>query len=225
MTRGATAVRLDPMNPTAHRAYSIPLIYTGRNSQAIEQLEEAISINPNLTAPYFELAAQYRAIDIEEMAVGIYQRVLEIEPENAKAYLRMCETYASVGEFVQAQDYCEIALDIDPTYASAYRMRGQMQYNRRNYEGAIESFLSCIENGSTEVECYYLRGLAHYWLNQCDDAWHVLQESLQYAVQPVIIENINFGLGNVRANCPSYRDATLPTPIPPTPVPPTPIGG
>ena len=225
LQRGIKAVDLDPLDSFTHRAYSIPLIYTGRNSQAIEQLEEAVLINPNLTAPYFELAAQYRAIDFPEMAVGVYRRVLAIDPDNAKAYLRMCETYASVGDFVVASGFCETALEINPEYGSAWRMLGQLQYNRRNYESSIDSFNNCVLFGSTEVECYYIRGLAHYFLGQCDDAWVVLQDSLNYAVQDPIIEAINIGLGNVKVNCPGYENQTLPTPIPPTPIPPTPIGG
>ena len=225
LQRGKQAVDLDPLNSFTHRAYSIPLIYTGRNSQAIEQLEEAVAINPNLTGPYFELAAQYRAIDFPEMAVGVYQRVLEIAPDNAKAYLRLCETYGSVGQFIIATEYCESAIDINPEYSSAWRMLGQLRYNRRNYEGAIESFNKCVEFGSTEVECYYLRGLAHYFLGQCDDAWLVLQDSLNYAVQEPIINAINIGMKNVTVRCSGYENQQLPTPIPPTPIPPTPIGG
>lgn len=225
LQRGIRAVELDPLNSFAHRAYSIPLIYTGRNSQAIEQLEEAVSINPNLTAPYFELAAQYRAIDFPEMAVGVYRRVLTIDDNNAKAYLRLCETYASIGEFITGSGFCETALELDPEYGSAWRMLGQLQYNRRNYESSIESFNNCVKFGSDEVECYYIRGLAHYFLDQCDDAWVVLQDSLQYAVQDPIIEAINIGLGNVRANCSGYENELLPTAIPPTLIPPTPIGG
>ena len=84
LSRGNRAIQLDPLDSFAHRAYSIPLIFTGRNSQAIETLEQAVAINPNLPGPYFELAAQYRAIDVPEMAVGIYRRVLELEPAMPK---------------------------------------------------------------------------------------------------------------------------------------------
>lgn len=225
LQRGIRATELDPLDSFAHRAYSIPLIYTGRNSQAIEQLEAAVAINPNLTGPYFELAAQYRAINVPEMAVGVYQRILSMDADDAKAYLRLCETYASIGEFITATGFCETALDINPAYASAWRMLGQLQYNRRNYESSIESFNNCVQFGSTEVECYYIRGLAHYFLGQCDDAWAVLHDSFSYTVQEPIIETINTGLTNVTINCPGYENRSLPTPIPPTPIPLTPIGG
>lgn len=225
LQRADLAIRIDPMDANARRSYSYPLIFTGNYTEAIRQLEQAIAINPNLTGPYFELASLYRRIDQEEYAVSIYNRILEFEPDNERAYLRLCETYASVGLFREAEVFCDNALDIDPNYASAHRMRGQLRYSRRNYEGAIESFNTCVSLGSQEIECYYLRGLAHYFLAQCDLAWDVLNDSLTRAVQDPIIDNINAGLTNVIEFCPGYQGQSLPTPIPPTPIPPTPIGG
>ncbi|MDE2651078.1 MAG: tetratricopeptide repeat protein [Chloroflexota bacterium] len=223
--RGLRATQLDPLDPFAHRAFSIPLIYTGRSSEAIAALEQAVAINPNHTAAYFELAGQYRRQNYQEMAVGIYRRILELEPGNAKAYLRICQTYAEVGEFLEGSRYCETATEIDETYAPAWQYLGQLQYNRRNYESALDSLERCVALGSVAVECYYIRGLAYYFLDQCDTAWRVLQEALQLTSQPSIIAIINEGLSGIRANCPGYENVRLPTPIPPTPVPPTPIGG
>lgn len=225
LQRGELAVRIDPMDASARRAYSYPLILVGNYTEAVRQLEQAIAINPNLTGPYFELASLYRRLNQEEMGVAIYNRVLEYEPNNARAYLRLCETYASVGLFQEAQPYCERALEIDPVYASAYKMLGQLQYSRRNYESAIESFETCVELGSEEIECFYIRGWAHYFLGACDSAWEVLNEALVLATAEQIINDINTGLDAVTRNCPGYQGRSLPTPIPPTPIPPTPIGG
>jgi tetratricopeptide (TPR) repeat protein len=223
--RGDLAIRIDPTDASARRAFSYPLIFTGRYTEAIEQLEQAIAINPNVAAPYFELASLYRRINQPEMAVGIYQRVLEIEPENERAYLRMCETYAAVGQFQVAEGFCDRSLEIAPNYASAHRMLGQLRYSRRNYEGAIEEFETCRQLGSEEIECYYIQGLAHYYLGQCNDAWDMLNLALPRANQPPIIEAINIGLYNITVRCAGYSGRSLPTPIPPTPLPPTPIGG
>lgn len=225
LQRGDLATRIDPLDAGARRSYSYPLIFTGRYTEAITQLEQAIAINPRVVAPYFELASLYRRINQEEMAVAIYNRVLEFAPENERAYLRLCETYAAKGLFREGEPFCQRALDINPLYADAHRMQGQLRYSRRNYEGAIDSFNTCISLGSQAVECYYLRGLAHYFLGQCDDAWNVLNESIAYTVQEPILRSINIGLSNVTVNCAGYRGVSLPTPIPPTAIPPTPIGG
>ncbi len=223
--RGIRATELDPLDSFAFRAYSIPLIYTGRSSEAIAALEKAVAISPKLTAPYFELAAQYRKENYQEMAVGIYRRILELEPDSAKAYLRICQTYAEIGEFLEGTRFCETATEIDQTYAPAWQYLGQLQYSRRNYESALESLENCVTNGSTAVECYYIRGLAYYFLGECSTAWDVLLEAFLYTNEQSIIDTINIGLADIRANCPGFESAQLPTPIPPTPIPPTPIGG
>jgi tetratricopeptide (TPR) repeat protein len=269
LREGDLAVRINENDPNVRRSYSLPLIYTNNYQAAIQQLEEAIAINPNLVGPYFELAALYRSQSINrpEVAVSIFYEILQIQPENPRAYLRLCETYAAVGLFQEAEAFCDSALEIDPNYASAHRMRGQLRYSRRNYEGAIESFQICLflyaeqeldreifdplildENpnydmnavelgidlesldmNGLEIECAYIRGLAHYFLgtgNNCNLAWDWLNIALNHpeAVDSVQL-NILQGLDNVTQNCSAYSGRSLPTPLPPTPIPPTPIGG
>jgi tetratricopeptide (TPR) repeat protein len=269
LREGDVAVRIDENDPNVRRSYSLPLIYTNNYQEAIRQLEQAIAINPNLVGPYFELAALYRSTSINrpEVAVEIFYEVLRIQPNNPRAYLRLCETYAAVGLFQEAEAFCDSALEIDPNFASAHRMRGQLRYSRRNYEGAIESFqiclflyaeqeleteiidplelednpnfnlnavesqidLSSLDLNGLEIECAYIRGLAHYFLADganCNLAWNWLNTALNHpeAVESVQL-NILQGLDNVTQNCPGYSGRSLPTPLPPTPIPPTPIGG
>ncbi|MEL6310190.1 MAG: tetratricopeptide repeat protein [Chloroflexota bacterium] len=265
---GDFAVALDPLDPVARRSYSLPLIYTGNYSEAIRQLEQAIAINPSLVGPYFELASLYRnpQINQPEVAISIYLEILEIEPDNERAYLRLCETNAAAGLFQEAEIFCDTALDLDPAYTSAHRMRGQLRYSRRNYEGAIESFQMCyllyaeeqlgidiidpievetqpniditsieeqvdpstLDLAGLEIECIYVRGLAHYFLGgaNCDLAWRWLNFALNHpGAQASVETNILQGLTNVTVRCAGYIGRSLPTPIPPTPIPPTPIGG
>lgn len=226
------AYELDPQDIFVLTSYQWPLTYVGRYQEAIDYLEDAIAISPNLINPYFYLAALYRLprVSQPEMAIGTYNRVLELQPTNAKAYLRLCQTYANVNNarFDVAQPYCDAAIRLDSNYGEAYMQRGQMQYARRNYEGAIESFNECIANGSTRIECWYLRGFAHYRLNNCDDAWGILEESRPMAVNqnlPTVVESIDNVMDAITLRCPGYSGRSVPTPVPPTSPPPTPIGG
>lgn len=226
------AYELDPQDIFVLTSYQWPLTYVGRYQEAIDYLEGAIAISPNLINPYFYLAALYRLprVSQPEMAIGTYNRVLELQPTNAKAYLRLCQTYANVNNarFDVAQPYCDAAIRLDSNYGEAYMQRGQMQYARRNYEGAIESFNECIANGSTRIECWYLRGFAHYRLNNCDDAWGILEESRPMAVNqnlPTVVESIDNVMDAITLRCPGYSGRSVPTPVPPTSPPPTPIGG
>jgi hypothetical protein len=110
-----------------------------------------------------------------------------------------------------------------------YRSTPHTQYARRNYEGSIESFEACEAHGGTDIACWYLRGLAYFWLARCDEAWEYLMTSKQIAAEQntpdSIVTQIDIGLENITRLCVGYSDQPTPSPIPPTIIPPTPIGG
>ncbi len=238
------AIQYDPLDPTARRIYSYALIWVGRYDEAIDQLQQAIQLNPNLAGPYFELAGLYRsravqaqdtamAIQLYADSIALYEQILAMQPENARAYLRLCDAYFEARENVRATDYCQEAVNINPNYSQAWASLGQTQYSRRNYESAIESFERCVQIASddSDIRCFYLRGLAHYYLAECDDAWNILTDALNRMQaanatpdNPVLL-SIQEGLRLVTVSCPAYVNRALPTAIPPTAVPPTPIGG
>jgi tetratricopeptide (TPR) repeat protein len=235
LDNGDLAITIDSMDADAHRSYAIALMYVGLNEEAIRQLEDAVNINPNISGPYFELAAQYNFLNLTEEAVATYEQILKLDPRNTKAMLRLCEVYFKVGEGSQAQGYCQDALDIDPNYKEAYRQMGMVNYSRRNYEGAIQNFDKCVELESTEVECYYLRGLAHYYIadgqnGECEQAWDILNETLRDFLgtapedDPVLISTRE-GLRLVTVVCPQYMGQAVPTMIPTEGPLPTPLGG
>jgi tetratricopeptide (TPR) repeat protein len=229
LTYGEDAIRVDPYSQEAHRAYAYALILVGERQQAIRQLEDAVAINPNMPAPFFELALQYRSLERFQETIAAYEAVLTMQPRNVRALFRMCETFSMIGQDDQARGYCEDAITSDPTFARSYRALGMVDYRRRNYEGAIENFNICTDLGSSELECYYLKGLSHYYLGNCDDAWNILGDSLT-RVQATgdnsspVVESIQSGLRLVTENCTRYSGQALPTLIPPTVIPPTPIG-
>jgi tetratricopeptide (TPR) repeat protein len=229
--RMATRAReIDPNNIFVQWSYQWPATYRGDFRGAIESLEISIGLNPNLITPYFYLARLYIVANEPTMGIATYERILELDPENPRAHLRLCETYAQVEQarFDIAQQYCDRAIQLDPEYGDAYARRGVMQYARRNYEGAIDSFESCIEFGSQLLECRYLRGFSHYRLGNCDEAWEISNDARILSVSlgnDPTTNSIDLILDAITKNCPGYTEQVIPTAVPPTAVPPTPIGG
>ncbi len=107
-----------------------------------------------------------------------------------------------------------------------------VQYVRRNYEGSIESFQTCVslQNDQKiplqdqEIECYYIQGLAQSLLARCDLAWPILQQALQMNPNETIKGYINQGLMSCVNYDEQYTINDIPTAIPNTPIPPEPIG-
>ena len=186
------AIQIDPNDPDAHRVYALALIWVGRRDEALDQLQQAVGLNPNLASPYFELASMYRNMALQdpnggqaddyELAIATYEKILAMQPQNAKAFQRLCSTYIEIGDHRRGQGYCEDALAINPNYADALRDLGHAQYSQRNYEGAIDSFNQCVTleanraEQDQDIECFYLRGLAYYYLADCQQAWDILTD-------------------------------------------------
>jgi tetratricopeptide (TPR) repeat protein len=220
------AVNLNPDSVEGRRALAHALAYSGDYSDAIQELETAIEIHPRLDAPYFEVAGYYRYLEYFEAAIQAYDHVLSMNPRNVRAWTRKCEVYTQMREDALAQEACEQAIDLDPTFPEAYRQLGMIQYQRRNFEGAIETLTTCrqlmtnqaVPLEDQEIQCYYVQGLAYYELAECAQAMPLLNTALEIPtsdhIRSIILEGIN--------RCVETDDAFTSDDLPPSPSP-TPI--
>lgn len=206
---GEQATALDPTDPYAFRSYATTLIFVGRNEDARAALDQAFELDPGNPNIYFELANVYRALNQDDRAIQTYMRLLEIDPLNPRAYLRLGQMYAKTGDYAAALDYLDRALALDPTRADVYREMGRIRYNQRDYAEAIELFTQCqyrTWDTTSDIECYYLRGLANLYLNHCDPAWADLRAGQELSTEPAITDITRQGLVELRRNCPDYAN-------------------
>ncbi len=237
VTYGEKAIQLAPDSVDAHIAYAKALFLTGRYSAAEEQYIQSLSINPRLTFPYFELAAFYlnRANaknapeGLQQSAVAMYDEVLKLDNKNVKAYTRKCTAFFNQGDVTRALENCRNATSLDPSYTEAWKWQGQVYYNKRGYENAIESFQRCQKQEEDAVaakklnsedqfaECWYLQGLAYYLLGKCDKAYPLFNLVLGFTRNEQAITLTRRGIAGCASKDPNY---TPPTPIPtPTELP------
>jgi tetratricopeptide (TPR) repeat protein len=223
------AVEANDNSIDAHRSYAYALWYKGLFDGALENFEKAVSINPRLEFPYFELAGFAVGRNKYEMAITAYQRVLSMNSRSVKAYTRLCETYYRMGETPLAMDNCRNSITLDNQYTAAHKWLGQVYYVRRNYEGAIEELDTCanqekdqdVQPDARFVECYYLRGLAWYYLDHCETAMPIFSDLLTWTHDKNAIDKTNQGIGMCAQKHPGDYEA--PTAVPPTPTLPPPI--
>ncbi len=218
------AVELNDQSIDAHTQYAFVLHYKGKDTNAMEHIKRAAEINPQLEFPYFNMAYLAVSISQYEVAINAYNRILTLNPSSAKAYVRLCETYYRMGETDRALDNCKTAINLDNQYTVAYKWLGQVEYTRRDYEDAIDHFAVCAQQEESDptlpksarfTECWYLRGLAYYYLDKCDRAMAIFNDLLAWTTEPTAIEKTNIGI----YNCGVKHQGQYPTP---TPIPPTP---
>lgn len=229
---GQRAVALNPLSVDARRALALSLTYTGDFDIAIQQYEQAIQVHPKLDALYFEVAIYYIGQENYDAAILAYDRVLQNNRRNVKAWTRKCEAFFRQREDAKARESCEQAVELDSSFPDAHKQLGMVRYTSRNFEGAVESFDTCIalmeaQNWAMDdrlVECYYINGLANYYLADCAKAMPLFNEALLVNTTELSREFTYTGMNLCAQSDPSISIQTLPTPAPEPTQAPQPIG-
>ena len=135
----AKAVNSDPSNATARRFLALVLDYLNSPTEALEQAERAVELNPADSACHEQLAEIAAKQDLER-AISEARRALELGPENAFAY------YVLVNCLVQSQRDEEAiaaaadALTISPFSAETHFTLGLAVVRKGDLLNAINQF-------------------------------------------------------------------------------------
>jgi tetratricopeptide (TPR) repeat protein len=152
----AQAVTQEPGSMDTHRVYGYVLETLGKYNSAIQQYQEAVRLNPNMTFLYLRIGQNFReGIKNPDRALYYFDRAAMINTslgiQNPLPYIEIARTYAQIGQFFAASINAEKALKLDPTSATTYGQLGIIFRRARNYEGAM-SLLKCAVRGCTASE-------------------------------------------------------------------------
>ena len=118
--------------------------------------------NPVATIYFNSGEAKYDQEDYQG-ALADYTKSIEINPNDAFAYVRRGEIYQTLENYQSAIAEYDKALDIDPQIAGAYINRGSAKNALNDYQGALDDFQKGFEFTSpTNLEAfdYLARGIA-----------------------------------------------------------------
>jgi len=129
-----------------------------------------------------------------EEAIAVYDRALELDPTDTKAYNERAWAYEKLQQYKHAiADYAEAynnrgvayydlqqyqraivdydrALELDPAYADAYNNRGVAYYDLQQYQRAIVDYDRALELNPAYADAYNNRGDAYYDLRRYERA-------------------------------------------------------
>ena len=95
-------------------------------------------------------------------AVATYQKVIDIDPKNAKAYVGIAIAYDNMFAHDRALTYIKKASVLDSSDPEAYFYLGVLYGNHEDYDKAIEYFMKTIQLDPNYVEAYLNLGVM-YW--------------------------------------------------------------
>ncbi len=133
---------------------------------AIKSYTKAIEQEPNNAKLYLKRAA---AEDIEGMADEFfedYTKATQLAPNTAEFYYAKSHLTYSFGEGdspskeekLEALDYANKAIELDPYYAAVYDWRAFLKKELKDYQGALEDHNKAIELANDYYYFYFFRG-------------------------------------------------------------------
>jgi tetratricopeptide (TPR) repeat protein len=151
-----------------HRVYGYYLESTANYSQAIEEYQKALAIDPNLTFLYISIGNNYRTLafqstlpsqqsDLYNSARANYGKAINIDNQLKLSipspYIAIAKTYAQQGQFFAAALNAQEAISIDPTNADLYGQLGDIYKRGRNFETSILALRCAVEGCDALASC------------------------------------------------------------------------
>lgn len=215
---GERGLSIDDDDADLTRAYAYALQSVGSYNDAEVYLQRAMQLRPTYLPIHFELGGLYLARDDDQSAIDIYNRILSLEPRNARAMLRLCLAYRKVGEFARALGFCQDSVANEPADAEAQFQLGLLHYRERQFEASRNAFQQCLryDDGFYELSCRYRLALSHYYTGACTLGWSLLRDSLDLAQatgDSATVGNILQGLDAIESDPQCVDEAAAPVTI------------
>lgn len=119
--------------------------------KAIEYLDEAIKIQPNLAEAYNNRGNAYGDLKQHERAIEDYNEAIRIKPKYAHAYYNRGLTYSDLKQYDRAlEDYTQ-TINLKPDESNAYFNRGNIYLTQGNKEQGCSDAQKACDMGNCRL--------------------------------------------------------------------------
>ena len=159
---------------------------SGRQDQAIKELEKAIAIDPLYVRAYLERSLIYYRQKKWEFARKDTDRVLELDPFESIALYNKGTGYNNDGEQSKALEYLEKTVRYNPQHYSAWLTIGRIYLNQKKYTNAKESLQNAIKI-KHGPQAHFFMGTVQYHLQNLDEAIRHYSLSIAFGNKSVVV--------------------------------------
>lgn len=168
----------------AARVYNLGVakLRAGDRQAAVERFEQAIEMNPQLGAAYNGIATVYLEDERYDDALGMADRLLEVDPGNAEALGIRYEVYRRLGDEEKMAAALEELQSTDPErIVQAYYKQGVLLFDNGQVEEAAEAFERVLAANPEHARAHYQLGRCYLSLNQLERAEQHLERFVEMA--------------------------------------------
>lgn len=133
----------------------------GNYAGAIENCNEAISLNSEDWTSYFIRGAAHLLTNNYQNAIEDFNQVIRFNPQYHRTYAERGVARAAIGDNQNAIEDCTRAIQLEPQYVRAYFGRGAARFYSGDYQAALEDF-TLIARMERSAIAYYNLGILQY---------------------------------------------------------------
>lgn len=153
------AIKINPQFGRAYYGRAWVRGLMGDLDGEIEDATRAMQLDSTLTLLYYRrLGHAYAAKGDSIRAIEYYNRVLDVEPNNAGTLYNRASLYLELRNYEQALSDLNRILRFQPTWSWALRDRGRAYLNMGDLQKAMDDFNRAIRYAPDEADTYYWRG-------------------------------------------------------------------
>jgi len=177
------AIMKDPGFAKAHSNMGVAFLFLNETDKAIRKFEDAISINPELPAPYLNLAGILFQQGKFQDAIERLKVVSNFNgPEKPDALVLWGRCLAIQNNFESATEKYKDAIELDPEFGPAYYWWGLLLKGKNDCEKAIEKFQKATEyKHAYRLDSYGMWGACLEKINKYQDAIDKYQKIIDMA--------------------------------------------
>ncbi|MBE9234116.1 tetratricopeptide repeat protein [Cuspidothrix issatschenkoi LEGE 03284] len=149
----------------------------GDNQGAIDDLNQAIKINPNFALAYYGRGFVRSQLGDKQGAIDDFNQAIKFNPNFADAYYGRGLVRSELGDKQGAIDDYTQAIKFNPNYAKAYYNRGNVRSQLGDKQGAIDDYTQAIKFNPNLAEAYGNRAYVYYQLGDKQKAREDLQRA------------------------------------------------
>ena len=163
----------------------------GEYDDAITDYNQAIDLDSNIAAAYYNRGVAYTKLGKYAEAIGDLTQAIDLDPKYAAAYNNRGAAYDDLGKYAEAIADYDQAIALDPNYAVAYNNRGYAYDDLGKYAEAIADYTQAITLDPQYAAAYNNRGYAY------DDLGKYAEAIADYT-QAIALDPKNAGAYNNR---------------------------
>lgn len=179
-------------NPVELFKMGVSHINANQFEKAIYCFDEAIKLEPNISAFWLNKAACYQKLDRIKEAIICLDKAIMIDPADDKNALKTKAQalytkgeilYKQAGLFNDAIQCVDESLRINPSNADAWKSRGMMLYESKEFEKAIHCFNKALELDSNATDIWIVKAILEDHVGRFDEAIFAYKRFLEKATR------------------------------------------